>query len=199
MSTWSNFSSKKGPTGPSPNNDGWTPLNCALYSGHVDLIKFLFNRRGRTSVKDSLGRTPLFYAIKHGQNEAFDLLKTKLIQMNTKDYYGTSALSVAARCGRKHMVNQLLAIPNIDIRSKDSLGRTPLWWARKQRHIEIAERLLEHATELGLNITIEMEIGDPALFDTKSDYCDVCLASINEAYYCCAHCNGGDFLICLEC
>ncbi|KAI0411424.1 hypothetical protein F5X98DRAFT_357195 [Xylaria grammica] len=134
-----------------------------------------------------------------GQNEVFDALRAKQ-QPNITDYFGISALSIAARCGRGRIVDQLLAILDTDINSEDSCGRTPIWWALKQGHVEIADRLRQHLSRIGLGASVaEMEMGGPVLFNLEAGYCDVCLASINERCYRCGHCTGGDFVVCREC
>lgn len=98
------------------------------------------------------------------------------------------------------MVQDLLAIPGVDINSSDSIGRTTFWWAQKQGHIDIANCLADHAYHTGTGIPpMELALGPQARFDTDGAYCDVCVASISEDYYYCKSCSLGDFCICLEC
>ena len=85
----------------------------------------LLNNGADANARDGLGRPALLFAIRADGSGAFSLLEPKQ-QLNAKDLFGINALSVAARCGREQMVAQLLAMPTIDINSKDSCGRTPL-------------------------------------------------------------------------
>jgi ankyrin repeat protein len=72
--------------------------------------------------------------------------------MNTKDYYSTNALSSAASCSRKHIINQLLANGHAtavklllekgaDWQSIDKDGRTPLAWATRNAQETIVKLL----------------------------------------------------------
>ncbi|KAI1157291.1 ankyrin repeat-containing domain protein [Nemania serpens] len=181
------------------NKDGWTPLHVASDHGHSDVVKLLLGNDHYALIKDNLGRPPLFYAIKNSRDAVFHLLQPYQ-QADAEDHFGISALSIAARCGREHMVAQLLTIPDIDINSQDSCGRTPLWWACKQGYVKIAALLRKHASDFSFDIAVtEVDMGVPASFNIDGDYCDVCLASVDEAYYYCARCNGGNFVICREC
>ncbi|RWA10087.1 hypothetical protein EKO27_g5014 [Xylaria grammica] len=79
-------------------NDGWTPLHWASCNNHVDMVKLLLEKVDHASVADCTGRSPLFYAIMKGRTEVFDVLRAKQ-QPNITDYFGISALSIAARRG----------------------------------------------------------------------------------------------------
>ncbi|GAW16521.1 hypothetical protein ANO14919_059510 [Xylariales sp. No.14919] len=178
---------------------GWTPLHWASRYNHVDVVKLLLEKVDHASIADYAGRSPLFYAIMKGQNGVFDVLRAGQ-QSKMRDYFGISALSIAVRCGRERIVDQLLATLDTDINSGDNCGRTPIWWALKQGHVEIANRLRQHLSGLGLDASVAgMEMGAPVLFNVEGRYCDVCLAGMNKRYYSCDHCSGGDFDVCREC
>src|ERR1043166_2063257 len=42
---------------------GWTFLHYAAFDAHVDTIKYLVSRGANVNITDSLGRTPLHYAV----------------------------------------------------------------------------------------------------------------------------------------
>lgn len=176
-----------------------TALHTALEERHLHIVNILLQKGADGLIKDDLGRSPLYYAIIQDEAEIFDRLFTKNSQVNSRDYYGMTVLSVAVRCGRKKMIEQLLAIPDVDINSQDNFGRTPLWWAQKQGYIDIAERLHEYANSASLNIlAVDLPTGGPKTFDNCCKYCVVCLCS-NECWLRCYHCAHRDFNICREC
>ena len=116
------------------------------------------------------------------------------------DYYGSTALSVAVRCGSNDMVKRLLAISDTNVFSEDKFGRTPLLWAQKQGNTYIAECLLEHARCRGLDISKTGNVDQmPAKFNRLRRCCDVCLASTRHMYYYSKSCDCRNFDICLEC
>jgi ankyrin repeat protein len=49
-----------------PDNDLFTPLHIAVCVENVELVRLLLGRGARVSVKNALGRTPLFYAVRAG-------------------------------------------------------------------------------------------------------------------------------------
>ncbi len=49
-----------------PDNDLFTPLHIAVCVENLELVRLLLGRGARVSVKNALGRTPLFYAVRAG-------------------------------------------------------------------------------------------------------------------------------------
>ncbi|KAH8595478.1 hypothetical protein B0O99DRAFT_623006 [Bisporella sp. PMI_857] len=84
-----------------------------------------------------------------------------------------------------------------------NFGQTPLWWARRTGHHEIADLLLEKYRENGMVVQKDdSPIRTISVSDNKSNrYCDVCMLRIldRDMYYHCRVCNSGDFDICEEC
>jgi hypothetical protein len=113
--------------------------------------------------------------------------------------YGSTPLSVAARYGHKEIAKLLIALPNVDVASKDDFGRTPLWWAQKQGHARIADCLLESRKYPSVDIAAaKIPLGDQATFGALSPWsCGVCMADIFVRNYACHAC--GSFRICAQC
>ncbi|KAH9204232.1 ankyrin repeat-containing domain protein, partial [Leptodontidium sp. 2 PMI_412] len=131
------------------------------------------------------------------------LLDTEGVDINSKDYYNSTPLSIAARMGHKDSVAFLLT-KSCTLNIKDIFGRTPLWWARRNGHPEITNLLLQKYQENSITIQEDdLPTGIvPVLTDKAvSGYCDVCILDISDRdiYYVCKICNDGDFCICEEC
>lgn len=86
----------------------------------------------------------------HDTTDAFNLLMATHPNFNITDHYAASLISFVIRYGRLELIERLLTSPEIDIKTPDKLGRSPLWWAQKQGHAEPAKRLAEHAGSSGL-------------------------------------------------
>lgn len=164
-------------------------------------MKLLLAQENKACMRrDYMGRVPIDYAATSGKYEACNVLVDKHATLNAKDRYGASLLPFAVRCGYLRMVEELLAMPEIDINSPDSLGRTTFWWAQKQGYVDIVSRLENHTQRTGVVAPpVKLDHGQQASFEIGTAYCDVCIASVSEDYYYCKSCGLGDFYICLEC
>ena len=146
---------------------------------------------------------PLFYAAKNGNKVNIELLlATNRVDVDFKDYYDSTPLSISARMGHIDVVEFLLTKSHA-LNVQDSFGRTPLWWAERTEHPEISDLLLEKCKENGM---IAQEDDLPittisVLAGKESGYCDVCMLGVSDkdAYYNCKVCSGGDFWICKDC
>ena len=186
----------------SKDKKGRTPLSHAAEHA-TGITQVLLTKQANVEIEDNLGRSPVFYAIIGGHTEALDLLLAHgqtTINFNASDYYGTTALSVAVRLGHTDMVKRLLTVSSADSGATDNFGRTLLWWARRQRHADITECLLEHARCKGANISVaNLPERSPVYFGEERLLCDICFAALSYIHYSCSYCNEGDFFICSEC
>ncbi|KAK8048379.1 hypothetical protein PG994_010109 [Apiospora phragmitis] len=152
---------------------GLIPLYASLHHGHVDIVQLLLKEGTESCREDNLGRSLSFFAVQGGL-EALNVLRDREININKRDYYGSTLLSVAVRYSYKELVNQLLAIPEIDCTLKDNFGRSALWWARKQGHVGIEECLLDYAKNQGVDFgTLEVETGELVELNNGSGWCDI--------------------------
>ncbi|PMD61429.1 ankyrin, partial [Hyaloscypha bicolor E] len=122
---------------------GWTPLISAASNGKVDVVKLLLAvDRVEPDLKDRTGRTPLFYAAKNGNKAIIELLLAiNRVDVDSRDYYNSTPLSIAARMGHGDVVALFLTKGHA-LNIEDNFGRTPLWWAKKNGYLEIADLLL---------------------------------------------------------
>lgn len=130
------------------------------------------------------------------------LLATNRVDIDSKDYYDSTPLSVAARMGHKEVLAFLLT-NSYALNVQESFGRAPLWWARRTGYPEIADLLLRKYKEEGIiiqkNDLPTATISAPK--DNSLRWCDVCVLSISkeDTYYHCGVCNSGNFDVCKEC
>lgn len=176
---------------------GQTPLLWAARGGEHAVVKMLLDR-GATLDKDVMGRTPLWWAARGGNVKHF--LAPNHIDVDPKDCYNTTPLSIAARFGHKDAVLDLLA-RSPDLKIKDIFGRTPLWWARG--YPEVADILIEYCKKNGI-VVQEDNLPTPrdqGPYDDDSGFCVVCLFGVSDgdSFYCCGICINGDFVMCEDC
>ncbi|KAH8743219.1 ankyrin repeat-containing domain protein, partial [Diaporthe sp. PMI_573] len=87
------------------NGHRMTPLHAASLGQAAETVNLLLQRGAPAHVRDVLGRTPIFYAIRSGCTLAVDaFLATIDMDINVQDLYGSTALSLIARCGRETMM-----------------------------------------------------------------------------------------------
>jgi ankyrin repeat protein len=183
---------------------GRTPLSWAAENGYCGVVQLLLATLGvDADSKSRVRRTPLLYASKNGNEVIVQLLlATNRVDIDSKDYYNSTPLSIAARRGHR-LVLELLLSQSQSLNIKDNFGRSPLWWARKTKHLSIANLLLEKYKQKGIVLhQDDLPTATTSLFAKKTyRLCDVCLLDVLEtdAYYHCETCNNGDFDICEEC
>jgi ankyrin repeat protein len=149
-----------------------------------------------------MDRTPFWWACRHKNGPVKLLLDADGVDVDSKDRYNSTPLSIASRMGHKAIVAFLLT-KSRSVNVKDTFGRTPLWWARRNGYAEIADLLLEKYKEN--NITIREDELPAAKVLVPADeigrYCDVCVLGISDTdiYYACKVCCNGDFDVCEGC
>jgi ankyrin repeat protein len=146
---------------------------------------------------------PIFYAAKNGNKAIIELLTaTTRVNIDSKDYYNSTPLSIAARRGHKDVVSFLLP-KSQSWNAQDTFGQTALWWAKRNGYFEIADLLLKKYEDNGIIIEEDNLSVTTMLFISNEGnrYCDVCVLDISAkgTYYHCEVCNSGDFDICEEC
>ncbi|KAF5572617.1 ankyrin repeat [Fusarium pseudoanthophilum] len=121
---------------------GITGLHLAGYFGLSDLAVHL-EMKYKIDVRDTYGRTPLWYASSTGQEPTVALLLGKGADYEVKDQFGKAPLACAAHLGSETVTEQLVEI-GADIDTVDYLEQTPLAFAAWNGHQSVVERLCHH-------------------------------------------------------
>ncbi|KAI1125655.1 ankyrin repeat-containing domain protein [Nemania abortiva] len=110
---------------------GRSLLSYATEYQNADVVEYLLERGADPSLRDKLGRTPLFFAAYFGNVALFSSFLSKgVTSIDDRDVYGSTPFSIAVRHGHVHLVKYLLARGGVDLASKDEFGRTVSSWAK---------------------------------------------------------------------
>jgi ankyrin repeat domain-containing protein 50 len=97
------------------------------------------------SSKDEEHRTPLWYAVRSGDDRTVSsLLASNKTDVNTMDIHGLSPLFLAIKMGREALAKRLVESGLIDVNTTDKDGSTPLCWAVEFNKEAIVKLLLAH-------------------------------------------------------
>jgi len=135
------------------NRARWAPIAYAARSGDASSVAAMAQSLGAMPLpKLDNGKTPLHLAAKYGHQEAIDALIQHVgpssFEINVGDGDGLTPLHHAVIAGSLGVIESLLAAgAGIDVANNENFTPTGLAFARQQR--AIADRLLEHACEIG--------------------------------------------------
>ncbi|KAH8423179.1 uncharacterized protein LDX57_000933 [Aspergillus melleus] len=126
---------------------GQTPLDLAASGGHEDIVGFLLENnaypvRAARTVLPAESRTPLYYAVVHGQRKTMELLLDHGLTVYEYTDLGKTLLHYAAQQGMAEMIPRLIS-RGVYVDSRDETHRTPLHCAAEHGETEAARSLLE--------------------------------------------------------
>ncbi|OGI07307.1 MAG: hypothetical protein A2Y40_03310 [Candidatus Margulisbacteria bacterium GWF2_35_9] len=124
-----------------------TPLMIAIKEGKNDIVKELINRGADLNIKDLIHWSPIHYSAVYGNEEAAKMLINAGVKIPTDNAQKDRFIFTAAQGGNAWLVQKMLdrgdpAEVNY-IGSFDN-GKTPLMFAAKRGHDDIAKMLIDH-------------------------------------------------------
>lgn len=92
-------------------------------TGSLDALKKCFEKETNLEIKDSVGRTPLFWAIENGHLDCFEFLLQKGANPNAQDADGVTCLNLAKSSSGLTEFSDLLLHYKADPTLKDKHGK----------------------------------------------------------------------------
>lgn len=133
---------------------GMTPLHWAVDKRHRRVVERLIEKGADVNAKDRNGETPLQYAINKEFRNMATMLIIKGAKLSADEEEQKNMLDEIAPLHRVAQEGQLSNVetflkkyPHL-VNSRDSLGRTPLYWAARADHIEVCEVLLANGADI---------------------------------------------------
>ena len=112
-------------------------LHFAGYGSHLELIKYLISQGADIHAKNRLEWTVLHIVASFGKLEAVRFfVEEELLDVNTQDSWGQTALHLASHKGDLEMLSYLVSM-GADITIPDKRGMTALTIAKKRNNLEI--------------------------------------------------------------
>ncbi|KAF3808983.1 hypothetical protein GCG54_00011175 [Colletotrichum gloeosporioides] len=121
--------------------DGKTPLHYASMEGNDSIASVLIEAGANLDVTDTLGNTPLLWAVRNGGLAITQNLWV-ISNKRLRDNYGRTALHLAALSGAVNVPEWLITKDEADKEAWDRAKYRPLHWAAQNGHEEIADLLI---------------------------------------------------------
>lgn len=129
-------------------DDGWTLLTWAIYSGNTDeIITALIKNGADIDAATKSGNTPLILAITGNRSDIVELLITLGADPNTGTINDMSPLHLAISGGNTKLIKELLAA-GADANRQNKKGVSSLAQAVKENNKQAVELILAHGKKL---------------------------------------------------
>jgi len=120
---------------------GGSPLHTAAFHGHLEVVRYLWERAKR-DLRDRSGWTVLHLAAIAGKEEVVDFLLNENVDQMAKDREWRTAFHLAAMAGKESVFLSLLE-KGVDIEAKDRQGMTALHLACKVGNLAVVTYLID--------------------------------------------------------
>jgi ankyrin repeat protein len=124
-----------------------SPLDAALYNGHLDSVRLLLDHGADTNLEDHVGKVPLLRAYEYINLEAMQLLLEHGADAGARHISFGSVLHHASYHGRAEVVRLLLRHDG-DVNARTGTHRTPLQLASSRGHPKLVKLLLDHGADV---------------------------------------------------
>ena len=125
-------------------NTGRTALSWAAQRGDVAAVSKLLERRASPDKQDASLRTPLHWSVAAEKDDCMRLLLQHDADVEIKDDYFRTALSMVASKKSEPIFLRLLIDFGADTNTEDDEGWQPLHWAAHKDQAAIVRELLHH-------------------------------------------------------
>jgi len=124
--------------------NGYTPLNCAAWFGHTEVVEALLNEpRVDINKPAKIGETPFFISVQRRFPQIIKLfLRNSRTKINEKKDDGATAFLFGAQEGYVEGVRLLLEDPRTDVNIPLNTGVTPIYLAAQNGHLEVVQWIL---------------------------------------------------------
>jgi ankyrin repeat protein len=186
--------------GADPNAQGGEYGN-ALYAasagGYEGVVEMLLDKGADPNAQGGEYGNALQAAANRGHIRVLELLMLKQPAMPLHDRYGRTLLWWAAAGGDTSTVHALVTQYNLDPRTPNKFGQTPLWIAANKGHVDVTDYL---ANKCG-GIDIQQQAISKDYNNGTFVWCDVCTVDLKEGALCyyCRYCIGGNWDMCADC
>ena len=129
------------------NNRGATPLMCAAFQGHRDVVKLLLSAGASPRTRSNeCGNEPLHQAARGGDSAIIHLLLKAGADANAPGVHNDTALVVAIAQKRYLAVCELLPVTDLGVVNRE--GRKALHMCVSHGTVEVLDLLLPYVTDL---------------------------------------------------
>lgn len=133
-------------------------LRCAVWRGHLDIVRFLLEKGAQVNKKQDRGETAIFVSCHTGNLELTQLLIDAGAEVNIANRSGITPLMNAAGPGGNLKLVQLLVEHGADIQAKGEWDYDAVYFSVKEDHPEIVEFLVEKG-RLNTGYVLERAVG----------------------------------------
>ena len=144
--------------------DGKAPLHIASSEGYTEIARHLLTHGADINARDKLENIPLHYAALSGHLEMVKYLVSRGANVNARGAFyltwgamditlGCTPLHIAAHRGHFEIAKYLIA-QGADINAKNSRDETPIMFAQRKEHAELAALLASSEKQVKLSKSI---------------------------------------------
>ncbi|VUC24921.1 unnamed protein product [Clonostachys rosea] len=152
-------------------------IHRAICVGHVDVVRQLSDATdGQKPPMDTLGRSPLCFAVSHGRHAVVQLLlEREAHQAFLHDIYGSTPLGIAIRIGYESVARLLFNATRPSLDAEELLGKSLRWWLSTVATPSMRE-LFEGLEQGAEDVEFQDDRNDEG--GGMRAHCDICLMRI---------------------